>query len=75
MKEEAPEIMFANLTEEEQIEYVFRQGRTEGLAEGLAEGRTEVIRNLMNNLKMTAEQAMDAMGIAASEQEHYLSLL
>ncbi|MCR5673004.1 MAG: transposase [Lachnospiraceae bacterium] len=51
------------------------EGRVEGRAEGRAEGRVESIRNIMKNLKMTAEQAMKALGIEESEQDKYLAML
>ena len=47
----------------------------EGRAEGRAEGHVESIRNIMKNLKMTAEQAMKALGIEESEQDKYLAML
>ena len=71
VKEEVPEIMFANLTEEEQKEYVYRQGRVEGREEE----KLSSIRNLMETMKLTTQQAMDALKISASDQLHYLSLL
>ncbi len=51
------------------------EGRVEGRAEGRAEGHVESIRNIMKNLKMTAEQAMKALGIEESEQDKYLAML
>lgn len=39
------------------------------------EERVSSIRNVMNNLKTTAEKAMDILGIPASEQERYSSML
>jgi len=37
--------------------------------------RLDAIRNLMANLHITAEKAMEAMGIPATEQHTYLALL
>lgn len=63
------------------------EGRAESLAEGLAEGRAEghtegivqatlsSIRNLMETMHLTVQQAMDALKIPASEQEKYASQL
>ena len=55
------------------------EGRAAGLAEGRAEGRAEgqlvSIRNLMKSLKLTARQAMDALGIPTAEQERYAEKL
>ena len=33
------------------------------------------IKNLMKNLKLTAEQAMDALGIAAEDRSRFVSML
>ncbi|MCD8361998.1 MAG: hypothetical protein LUC98_03380 [Lachnospiraceae bacterium] len=50
-------------------------GLTEGRAEGRAEGREdtilESIRNLMETLKLSADQAMEALKIPAGEREKY----
>ena len=57
----------------------WKEGWKEGWAEGREEGREEnritSIKNLMSTLKLTAQQAMDALMIPASEQERYLELL
>lgn len=52
--------------------------REEGLKQGLEQARQEnmnqmttVIRNLMNNLGMTADQAMASLGITGEDQEKY----
>lgn len=58
-------------------------GKSEGYAEGHAEGRAEGIeedsiihiRNIMSNLKLTAEQAMEALGIAESDYNKYMTML
>ena len=48
------------------------EGRTEGRKEGIDEARLESIRNIMNTLKMTTNQAMDVLRIPVSEREKYL---
>ena len=40
-----------------------------------AEKEVENIINLMNNMKWTAVQAMDALGISPAEQKQYMSRL
>ena len=50
------------------------EGREEGLIEGLSVGRQDAIRNLMSNMNLTADQAMDAIGIPKSEQHLYEDL-
>ena len=45
--------------------------REEGRKEGREEGLEESIRNVMKNLHLTEEEAMDALGILASERKKY----
>ena len=49
------------------------EGKMEGRIEGKQEGICTSIRSLMKNLQMTAEQAMEALGIPQGEREMYLS--
>ena len=42
-----------------------------GIRKGIQQCRREDINNLMKNLKMTCEQAMDALGIPEEEREEY----
>ena len=50
-------------------------GIAEGEAKGKEETRVENIRSLMKNLKLTAEQAMEALGIAKSDFGKYMNML
>lgn len=43
--------------------------------EGRIEGRTEDIRNIIKNLKMTAEEAMDVLEIKEEDRERLLAIL
>ena len=68
-------------------ERAMEKGRAEGLEKGRAEGMekgmqkgimlgvTNNIKQLMVNLKMTAEQAMNALGIPKQEQAEYMKLI
>ena len=49
------------------------EGIAEGLAEGLVKERLANIRNLMESLKITAQQAMDLLRISNSEQKELLA--
>ena len=49
--------------------------RAEGRAEGRSEERLNSIRKIMDNLKTSADNAMDILGIPASERQDYLMLL
>ena len=51
----------------------FEEVRDEARAEGIAEERLTNIRNLMESLKITAQQAMDLLRISNSEQKELLA--
>ncbi len=59
----------------EQREEGRAEGREEGRAEGRAEERVLLIRNVMANLKTSADKAMDILGIPAAERSRYLTML
>ena len=59
----------------EVIEKYIAEGRREGRSEGRCEGKAEAIRNLMESMSMTAEQAMKALKIPAGEFGKYMTLL
>ena len=63
----------------EVIEKYIAEGRREGIrkgrSEGRREGKAEAIRNLMESMSMTAEQAMKALKIPAGEFGKYMTLL
>ncbi len=46
-----------------------------GRLEGIEQNRVESIKNLMKTLKMTAQQAMDALLIPVADQDKYLAKL
>ncbi len=51
------------------------EGRVEGLAEGMAKGKLDSIKSLMLNMKLTAQQAMEALNIPADEYDKYLAMI
>ena len=51
------------------------EGKVEGRAEGLEQGILTSLRNLMTNLRLSAEEAIKALGIAPEDNEKYLSML
>ena len=51
------------------------EGRAEGREEGMENTRVESIRNIMDTLKMTAQQAMEALKIPSADQSKYLAKL
>ena len=57
------------------IEEAKRDAKAEGEAKGRAEGLMNSLRSLMENMKLTAEQAMAALNIPSDEYEKYRELL
>ena len=49
--------------------------REESIQRGIDQNRIESIKNLMQTLKLTAQQAMDALLILAKDQSKYLAKL
>ena len=49
--------------------------KEEGRVEGIDQTRVESIKNIMNGLKYTAQQAMDLLKIPAANQAKYLGKL
>ena len=52
-----------------------KRGIETGIAQGREQSLLESIRNLMKNLKLSAEQAMDALGIPKDDQARYAAML
>ncbi len=46
-----------------------------GIEKGIEKGIAEPIRNIMDSLKMTMEQAMDALKVPEGERQKYVDLL
>lgn len=56
-------------------EVVERQGIEKGIEKGIVDANLAAIRNLMEALKLTAEQAMEVLRIPDGEREKYISRL
>ena len=67
--------MIAKIHEMEIREEGREEGRKEGREEGVDQSRIDSIKSLMNTLKLTAQQAMEALSIPLSEQSRYLTKL
>ena len=63
------------LIREEEKEYGRKEGHKEGLQEGRNQAHVVDIRNLMNNMNLSAEAAMNALGISEDERPIYLKKL
>lgn len=53
----------------------FEETRNEGILKGREQAYIENIKSMMETLKLTAEQAMDALKIPVSEQPKYAAKL
>ncbi len=51
------------------------EGRAEGRTEGREQERLASVKSIMRSFKVTAEQAMESLGIPEGEYEKYLSKL
>ena len=56
-------------------EKAMKQGLEKGKEMGITEALLASIRNLMDSMNLTAEQAMGALKVAEGEQAKYLTLL
>ena len=54
---------------------VREKGRAEGRAEGMANGILASIKNLMETMGLTIEQAMAALKVPEGERQKYMDLL
>ena len=60
---------------EEARAIALEEGKDVGIKEGTEKTRLSSIRNLMKNMKWTAQQAMEALGIPTDEQPKYAALI
>ena len=51
------------------------RGLAQGLERGLETGILNAIRNLMETMKLTAEQAMEALKVSGAEKVKYAGML
>ena len=63
------------MTLQERDERMREEGRIEGREEGTETANLNNIKNLMESLKISAENAMDLVKIPAEEREKYLAKL
>ena len=61
--------------EAETMQMFKEEGRKEGIVEGRKESLVESIKELMKNLKISTEQAMDALGIPEDKRQEILLML
>ena len=51
------------------------RGRAQGIEQGMAQGTVQGILSLMHSLKLTVQQAMEALEIPQSEQGKYEAMI
>ena len=59
----------------EGIKEGIKEGKKEGIKEGIKEGRAESLFNMMKNLKLTMEQALQGLNIPESQWDEYRALV
>ena len=78
-KEEVANIMFTMADEERAKKFweedLLEEGRAEGWAEGRDEGLIIAIRTLMETMKLSASQAMDALQTPGTDRTAYARML
>ena len=52
-----------------------KEGIKEGMKEGMKEGKAEALINMMKNLKLTMEQALEGLSIPESQWDEYRALV
>ena len=72
---EVKNMLLTEYNEAETMELFKEEGRAEGRAEGTDMASLRSIRNLMRSMKLTAQQAMNALGIPADDQARYTDML
>ena len=48
---------------------IFMEGKEEGLEEGKEKERAEILRSIVKNLGVTADKAMQLMGLSETEKQ------
>lgn len=57
------------------VEECIKQGLEQGLQQGMEQGLQQALRNVMDSLKLTADQAMDILKVPADDREKYKEML
>ena len=70
-KAEVGTMLLTEYNEIERDEFILKKGMEKGIEKGMEKGNLNAIINIMNKLKMTAEQAMDVLNIPKEEFNYY----
>ena len=57
------------------VKEIEAKAEEKGFKQGVEQERLSAVRNLMKSLKLSAEQAMESLGIPKSEYKKYLTML
>ena len=74
-RKEVIKAMTIDMTFEAREEIIRNEGIEQGMEQGMEKGILTSLRNLMTNLKLSAEEAIKTLGIAPEDVEKYLSML
>ena len=66
---------FAGYDEEKILKEVREEAREEGRKEGIEQSRLEIIKNIMEGLNYTAQQAMNLLNIPVDERDKLIAKL
>ncbi|MBQ3479088.1 MAG: hypothetical protein IJH25_13065 [Clostridia bacterium] len=72
---EVKNMLLTEYNEAETMELFKEEGRAEGRAEGTDSASLRSIRNLMRTMKLTAQEAMNALGIPEGDRNRYAEML
>ena len=78
-RDEVIKAMTIDMTFEARERIIRKEEREQGISQGITQGITQGIltslKKLMTNLQLSAEEAIDTLGIAPEETDKYLALL
>ena len=67
--------MFGGFDMEEQLEFMRKEEREEGIVQGIKETQISAVRALMSTMRWSSKKAMDALRIPQEDREGILSQL
>ena len=74
-QEEKKNMYLAGYDEEKILKEVREEAREEGRKEGIEQSRLEIIKNIMEGLNYTAQQAMNLLNIPVDERDKLIAKL
>ena len=74
-KAEVGTMLLTEYNEIQREELLLNKGMKKGMKKGMEKGMIKAITNMMNKLKLSAEQAMDVLNIPKEEYEYYKTVI